>query len=76
MKWLKNLFKPKKNPHCECEAADCGAHIYYTSTGTGKKCCPTVLNRLLAPFREYPWNQIGVNGQAIVIGSKETEMRK
>ena len=69
MRWFKKLFKPKKNPHCECET-DCGAQVYYTTTGIGKQWCPTVMKRITAPFRRYPWNQVGVNGQVLSIDER------
>lgn len=62
--FIKSLFKKPKNSLCECEV-DCGAHIYYTKTGMGKVWCPTVKERLVRPFRQYPWNQVGVNGRVL-----------
>lgn len=64
MAFMKKLFEKPKNPLCECEK-DCGAHIYYTQTGVGKVWCPTVKARLMEPFKQYPWNQVGVNGQTL-----------
>jgi hypothetical protein len=63
-------YKPP-NPHCECEQ-DCGAGVEYNGRSIKNNWCPTVMERLAAPFRQYPWNQVGIDGQVLEVDEGNT----
>lgn len=56
--FFKKLFKPKKNPLCDCEV-DCGAKIeFFKYSVRLNKPCKTRMDRILKPFQEWPWTEI------------------
>lgn len=63
---IKAWWNKNRNPHCEC-VKDCGAGISETGYSVKADICPTRMKRQTAFLRQYPWDQIGKNGQCLEV---------